>query len=206
MNSRGWDIALAVVFLAAAVFALAWWIPNDTETGVLYEDRYSVEIGDAMAPTVLAIAIALVSLAIGISAVLRRDKPRHEPNGESHAEQDVPDSTIGLTAGNSLAISVLAAICAVSMALMVWSGPALVAIIQWFGSDIDSYRHVSDTPPYKYTGFVTGGLFMVFSLICWVEGRFSWRAAAIAAATVLALIMVYDLPFDSLLLPPNGSL
>lgn len=203
MSSRRWDIALAVVFLAAATVALAWWIPNDTETGVLYEDRYSVEIGDAMAPTMVAIAIALVSLAIGIGAFLRRDKSPGEPEGASREESS---DRVGVSTENAITIVVLAAICAVSMALMIWSGPALVVITQWFGSSVESYRHVSDTPPFKYSGFVSGGLFMVFSLICWVEGHFSWRAVAIAAATVLALILVYDLPFDSLLLPPNGSL
>ncbi len=46
---------------------------------------------------------------------------------------------------------------------------------------------------------------MVFGLISLVEHRLSWRRAGAALLAVAALIVVYDLPFDDLLLPPNGD-
>ena len=88
---------------------------------------------------------------------------------------------------------------------MTWAGPALVELLNSLGVTDKSYRQLSDTVPYKYTGFALGGFVMVFGLIAWVQGRPSWRAAAVAAGMVVFLIAIYDIPFDSLLLPPNGS-
>ena len=50
-----------------------------------------------------------------------------------------------------------------------------------------------------------GGFFLVFSLISWVQQEITLRAAGIAAGMVLILIFAYDVPFDTLLLPPNGG-
>ena len=82
---------------------------------------------------------------------------------------------------------------------------AEVKRLQALGADLPEYRLLIDTVPYKYIGFACGGFLMVFGLISWVEGRPSRKAAMIAIGAVIALIIVYDVPFDSLLLPPNGS-
>jgi len=39
-----------------------------------------------------------------------------------------------------------------------------------------------------------------------MEGRMRWRTLIISILAVLFLIIVYDLPFENLLLPPNGDL
>jgi hypothetical protein len=47
---------------------------------------------------------------------------------------------------------------------------------------------------------------MVFGLISMMEGRMRWRTLIISILAVIFLIIVYDLPFENLLLPPNGDL
>ncbi|MDP7426160.1 MAG: hypothetical protein QF394_12185, partial [Rhodospirillales bacterium] len=59
--------------------------------------------------------------------------------------------------------------------------------------------------PYKYLGYVLGGFFMVFGLIRVVENRFSASAAWASIIAVLVLTILYDVPFENLLLPPNGD-
>lgn len=90
----------------------------------------------------------------------------------------------------------------VSLAVMRYAGPLLVTLI---GDEGVSYRLLRDTPPWKYIGFVAGGVLLITSLISRVERRFRFRFLLIGIAAVVVLIAVYDLPFDDLLLPPNGD-
>ena len=62
------------------------------------------------------------------------------------------------------------------------------------------YRPLRDDPPWKYIGFVAGGALLIFSLNALVE-----RRLALAIAIALALALAWDLPFEDLLLPPNGD-
>ncbi len=55
------------------------------------------------------------------------------------------------------------------------------------------------------SGFGFGGFGMVAALVAYVEGRFSWRATAAGCVAVLLIIAIYDLPFEDLILPPNGD-
>ena len=100
----------------------------------------------------------------------------------------------------------MALILIVSLLLMRWGGPLAVSALQIIGADLPEYRLLSATVPYKYIGFALGGFVLVAGLISWIEGRLSWRATLIAFGAVIGLILVYDVPFNSLLLPPNGSL
>jgi len=38
-----------------------------------------------------------------------------------------------------------------------------------------------------------------------MEGRLRWRILIISLLAVLILMLIYDLPFKNLLLPPNGD-
>lgn len=196
MNSRYWNLGIALLFLAASVFALAWWIPNDVETGVIVKERRSIVVGDAMAPTMVAIGILIVSLALGLGALLRRSVRR---------EDDIVEYTIGLTSENIMSVATAAGILIVSLACMVWAGPVTVNALQALGAEVPDYRLLIDTVPYKYIGFALGGFILVAGLIAWIEGRVRPRALLTAVAAVVMLIVVYDVPFDTLLLPPNGS-
>ena len=83
---------------------------------------------------------------------------------------------------------------------MRWAGPALAGLLTDEG-----YRPLRDTAPWKYLGFLVGGSGMIAAMISLVEGRISRRAVLIGLVAAVALILVYDLPFDDLLLPPNGD-
>ena len=69
----------------------------------------------------------------------------------------------------------------------------------------DEYRLLRDTVPWKYVGFASGGFVIVAGASSVVEGRFSRSAALAGIVAVLLIIALYDLPFDDLLLPPNGD-
>lgn len=192
MQTRHWNIAIGLLFIVLSLVTLIWWIPNDIETGVIFEEFRDVNIGDAMAPTASALAVLIFSIALVISSFL--------PGSSDSAEHD-----IGVSAANSKNILSIAAIVLAGLLVMVWAGPVLVAIMQAAGSDIKEYRLLINTVPHKYTGFALGGFLLVAGLISWIEGRVTWQALATAAGAVIALIVVYDLPFDTLLLPPNGE-
>ena len=67
------------------------------------------------------------------------------------------------------------------------------------------YRVLRATAPWKYLGFALGGTVMTFGLIALSQHRPSWRLAALAFVATLVIALLYDLPFDNLLLPPNGD-
>lgn len=195
MQGRYWNLCIGLVFCVFSLFSLLWWIPGDTETGVLVEDRYSIEIGDAMAPTMVAFGILFISLSLIAGAVFQRGA----------APADAGEGNIGLSLENMKNMGVAALLIMTSLALMIWCGPLVVSLLQVLGADVPEYRLLSAAVPYKYIGFASGGFVLVFGLISWIEGKMSWRAAAAATGAVVALILIYDVPFDSLLLPPNGS-
>ena len=152
-------------------------------------------IGDAMAPTVVAIGILLVSIGLIFTSIFVR----------ATGNEDAMETATGLTKSNMASSLVMGALTILSLAIMVWAGPLIVNALNWFGFEVKSYRLLVDTVPYKYIGFAAGGFLMVFSLISWVEGRPTVKAGLTAIAAVVAIILVYDVPFDNLLLPPNGS-
>ncbi|MEM6465129.1 MAG: hypothetical protein AAF679_01305, partial [Pseudomonadota bacterium] len=91
-------------------------------------------------------------------------------------------------------------VCVVSLALMRALGPMVTELVS-----TQEYRILRDTAPWKYIGFAAGGLVLVTGLISVVERRFSLRALAIGVFAVTMVIVLYDLPFEDLLLPPNGD-
>lgn len=195
MQNQKWNVGLGLLFAAASIVTLVWWIPNDVESGVLVQDRYSVEVGDALAPTAVVVGILFVSLAEAVSAMFFRKTEGlgvHEPG-------------LGLTSANLTSLAIMAAVLIVSLGLMVWLGPLTVSALQSMGVDIKPYRQLTDTVPHKYIGFAAGGFVLVLSLIWWIEGHIKKRTVFTAIGAVIFLIVAYDVPFDSLLLPPNGG-
>jgi len=59
--------------------------------------------------------------------------------------------------------------------------------------------------PWKYLGYLLGGTLLIAGVVAWIERGVRWRSVVLAFGVVLALAMLYDLPFDDLLLPPNGD-
>jgi len=188
MRIDRWTVGLAGFFALLAAVMLFVWIPNDIETGVVEVYRRQVNIGDSMAPTVAAVALLVVSLLMGVFSFFR-------PLASSAAPLDQRSFSFLARIGGVIVLSLV---------IMTYAGPLLVAIVNLFG-DVGIYRHLKDDLPYKYAGFVLGGLSMVAGVIMVVENKLSRHSLWIAAAAVLALIVIFDLPFDDILLPPNGD-
>ena len=179
------DSLLGLLCIAFALLLIAVWVPLDTETGIIEKVRRHLALGDALAPTVAGLFILVGGLMLALQAA--------------------PDSAKAITSRNLAFLARLLVLLIASTVLMRWSGPlAVTASNALTGGDL-SYRLLRDTVPWKYIGFVLGGMTLVAGLVTLVEQRLTWRTLAIALAAVLVLIALYDLPFDDLLLPPNGD-
>ena len=174
------DGLLALVFIVASIVVLIAWIPNDIETGLIEKMRRQVRIGDMMLPVV-----ALGFVIVGSLMTLARP------------QMDTPR----LSQANVIFLAKLIGAMAIGLLLMRWVGPIAVEIFTADGE----YRVLRDERPWKYLGFVVGGTGLVMGLMALMEGRLSWRGVVVGLCAVVALIAIYDLPFDDLLLPPNGD-
>lgn len=178
MRNLSASTALGLGCIAFALILAFIWIPLDTDTGLAERSRGRYVVGDSLAPTLAAVFI----LVSGLMLVFER-----------HAVDPSPSRQ------NILFIAAIIGIGILGILIMRWAGPLLAGLA---GED---YRLLRDTVPWKYTGFGLGGGAMVFGMIAFVEERPSWRALWIALAAVAGIILLYDLPFDDILLPPNGD-
>jgi len=176
------NIYLGLGCVAFALLTAFVWVPLDSDTGLIEQVRRRVAIGDALAPTIAAGFVGLGGLILLVS--------------ERRAEQQP-----ALKLENVLFIFAFLCCLAVALTLMRWAGPLAAALF----SDAESYRLLRDTAPWKWIGFGIGGAGLVAVLISAVERRFTWRALLIGLAFAALLICIFDLPFDDLLLPPNGD-
>ena len=192
MWSDRFTVGLSAFFLAGSTLALFFWFPNDIETGVVETFRRRTTIGDAMAPTVVMVGILISSILMGISSIFEGRK------GNNNGDVDLDRRSFTLL----FRVGVVAGI---ALILMVYSGPLLVELSNFYTGENTTYRHLKATAPYKYTGYFLGGLFLVAGLIRVVENQFSGNTLWISLAAVISFIIFYDFPFDNLLLPPNGD-
>ncbi|MGB0505937.1 MAG: hypothetical protein ACPGGK_07040 [Pikeienuella sp.] len=175
------DVILGLVAFALGIAIILFWAPLGSDSGIAEKIRGRWSIGDALAPTVAGVSILLAGLWLAISgAVSASAKP-------------------GLNAANTRYLLGLFAILLISLTIMRYAGPALVAIT---GGE---YRLLRDTVPFKYIGFVLGGGGMIFALMSLIEGAITAKRLALGMAIALGLALAYDLPFEDLLLPPNGD-
>ena len=177
------NLILAIVVVIFAALVVFVWIPIDVESGIFEKVRRRYEIGDAFAPT-----LAVGLLGVGGLMLL--------------VESLQFSSTVSLSLRSLKFVAVLLASFAAFTSLLVWTGPLLVSLIADTGSE---YRLLRDTIPWKYSGYLVGGTFLISALISLMEHRVRWQSVAIAVTAVVAMILLYDLPFDDLLLPPNGD-
>ncbi len=192
MQKAPWTVGLAIFFSLASLLTLFVWIPLDIETGVIETFRRRVTIGDAMAPTIMAVAILVVSVVMGILTVF-------EPaENSSDVKEDLDKQSFVFLARLVIVVSI-------GLVLMVYLGPMVVDLINTLGGEIGSYRNLRATYPYKLIGYVFGGFVLIFGIISVVENRFSMNGALVSIIAVVVITMLYELPFDNLLLPPNGA-
>lgn len=172
---------LGIVCIAAALLALFVWIPLDIETGLVEKVRRQVQIGDSLLPTLACGFVFVGGLLLLIS-------PAHD--GSNRLSRD-----------NLQFLLTLLLLLAFAILVMRWLGPVLV----WVLTEDSTYRILRDTAPWKHLGFVAGGTLLVAGIMALVEGRLTFRGVLIGLLATLSLIAVYDLPFEDLLLPPNGD-
>ena len=192
MQKAPWTVGLAIFFSLASLLTLFVWIPLDIETGVIETFRRRVTIGDAMAPTIMAVAILVVSVVMGILAVFQ------PAENSSDVKEDLDKQSFVFLARLVIVVSI-------GLVLMVYLGPMVVDLINTLGGEIGSYRNLRATYPYKLIGYVVGGFVLIFGIISVVENRFSMNGALVSIIAVVVITMLYEVPFDNLLLPPNGT-
>ena len=180
MRNLSTSTALGLCCIAFALLIVFLWVPFDTETWLVERKRGRFIVGDSLAPT-LAGSFILLS---GVLLVLERRE--HDP---------------GPTRENLVFVAAMIGIGAIGILLMRWAGPAITALV----AGGEEYRLLRDTVPWKYLGFAAGGAVIVFGMIAFVEERPTFRAFCIAVLAVAGIILLYDVPFEDVLLPPNGD-
>ncbi|NKB61751.1 MAG: hypothetical protein GKR95_24805 [Gammaproteobacteria bacterium] len=180
------DTVIGIVCVVGALCIGFIWIPLDVETGLIEKVRSRKEIGDSFAP---AIATTLLFVS---GLMMLMDSFKHPP------------ITL-LTSSNVKYVFMMIVIGIIAMMLMRWVGPLTVMLPGVFDSSFSGYRPLRDTLPWKYLGYLAGSTFWITILICLSERRFRWRRLVLAFGVSLACAMFYDLPFDDLVLPPNGN-
>lgn len=186
MRKSNVNLILGAVTLAFALMVIFVWIPLDTQTGLVEKVRRQVTIGDALAPTIAAGFLVVGGLLLVVTERNAPDQPQVSPK----------DVLFGLCVVLAVTVSVL---------VMRYAGPAVLGIWNLATGGETEYRLLRDTAPWKYIGFVLGGSLMITTLISMVEGRVRARTVLIALICVAVMAAIYDLPFDDLLLPPNGD-
>lgn len=174
------DAVLGALVLAFGLFIVFVWAPLDSATGIAEKVRGRWTIGDALAPTVAGALLAVAGAAL-LGGVLRRTTP----------------AALGLS--NLRFLAVFAGCIALALAIMRFAGPLAAELT------VGDYRPLRDEAPWKYIGFVSGGGFLIFSLISLMERRLRFGRLVLAFAVALGLALICDLPFEDLLLPPNGD-
>ncbi len=176
-------IGSGAVLLALA--GLFLWIPQDTGTGLIVRVRRQVSIGDALAPT-----IAFTLMAIG-GVLLLIEQRKH--------------SSSEVTLAPFLHTGSLVAVIVLGLLFMRHAGPGFLRVAEWFGATETEYRLLRETFPWKYIGYFLGGVTVIGGMASLSAGRLQARTVLIAVAVTIVLISLVDVPFDDLLLPPNGD-
>lgn len=174
------DVILGALALLFGCFIIFYWAPFDSDTGLAEKVRGRWSIGDALAPTVAGVVIAATGAFIALGGVMR-------------------GAEATLSARNFAYLAAFLAIVIAGFLTMRHTGP-LVA-----GAFGEEYRLLRDERPWKYIGFVLGGGGMVFGLMALAEGRVQAKRLALALVIAAGLALMYDLPFEDLIMPPNGD-
>jgi len=182
------DFTIGMLSVIFGLFLFFVWIPNDVETDVIEKVRFQTRIGDSLAPSIAAFIIFFSGIVLTVQSLFK-------------------DGHVEFSGGNVKYIFLLLSIMVVSINLMHWSGYLIVELLKNSGlmDEATSYRVLRDTAPWKYIGFVLGGAFFSFTLTCMMERAVRWKSFIISLLAIAVLIIIYDVPFDNILLPPNGD-
>ena len=178
------DIWLGLLILAFALISIFLWIPLDSETGFIEKVRNRYIIGDSFAPTLASILMALS--ALNMIVIVKSGK--HD---------------FDLTAARSLFFFMM--IFAGCLVLMRYAGPATISVIDLFTTQDWTYRLLRGTLPYRYIGFLIGGTTLIAGLGWFMDGQISRRIIIRSFIIAFLVAAVFDLPFEDIILPPNGD-
>ena len=171
------DKLLAIFFILAAILIIFIWVPMDTGSGLVEKVRRKYTIGDALAPSVAGVILLIGGLILWLR----------------------PSTDESITRQHMLWMTCLFGVFTVSLLSMRYAGPAAAMLL---GVE---YRPLRATPPWHYIGFLIGGTILIGGLTGLVERRLSANHFIIGFVASLVVAMLYDLPFDDLILPPNGD-
>ena len=191
MQTQRADRWLAVLMLLLSLIGIFYWVPNDSGSGLVIAQRGQLRLGDALAPT---LAFALLGCASLLLFFQRGDTAPARG-----------DTFKGTWWQHTVHLIQVLAVVGLSFWLMRWSATFVVGAIDSLCQCDLSYRALRATRPWNYIGFVVGGSVLVAGLMAMAQRRLSWRQLGIVLGVVIAMAMFYDLPFEHLLLPPNGD-
>lgn len=179
------DSILGACLLACALLTLFIWIPQDIDTGLIERVRRRNVIGDALGPSFAMILIALASMSLMRSG---RKTPLLQNQTGLH-----------LKLGFYIATFVIA------LLVMRYLGPALVSLVDMATASELNYRNLRNVWPLKYVGYVAGGTILQCAFSHFMDSGLTKRRVLLFAAISLMIALFFDLPFEDILLPPNGD-
>lgn len=174
---------------AAVAVALLLWlvvIPAGAPGELIEVVRRRARIGDAAMPALAALFIALGG---GVLVFERGGPP---------ILRTVP-----------VWPTLFAAVVAAASLAFLYVGDALVALMRNVRPDLAEFRSLRTTLPWAWAPFVIGGAIVVAPLVIASEGLHvrRWLAAfAYGAVVALAIAAFLTLPFEDVLIPPQGDL
>lgn len=180
-----WDLGFGLAVLGFGLLALFVWFPNDIRGGFIERSPAGKpEPGDTFFPVLLIGGMMVLGAVQVVRALLIPSKASET-----------------LDAGNLKFLAVFLLIFGIGIVLMRWTGPILV-----WAFDVGSYRNLSDTIPWKYLGYIVGGLWMGLCTISWIERRVQVKSLLIVCAMLVVLILIFDIALGTVRLPPNADL
>ena len=180
------NTVIGVLVLLFAVLCVFVWIPLDTQSGLIEKVRGRQAIGDALAPT-----LACGFLIFGGVMLLLFERNATDQPTVSRAQAGFIARMVGVIVFGIL--------------VMRWTGPALAELVSLFRPEPIENRLLRGTAGGRHVGFVLGGVIIVAGMITIVEHKFTRRALLTALIAVSLFIAIFDIPFEDLLLPPNGD-
>lgn len=179
------DILLAACLFIATMAALFIWVPLDIDTGLVERVRRRNVIGDALGPVTALILIAIAALALVREG---RTAPRFVNKGKWH-----------------LVFGFYVALFGITLFVMRYLGPWMISAVDMFIAADLNYRNLRNIWPLKYLGYVTGGTIMLCALSHFMDQSLTRKRALLFLAITFAIALFFDLPFEDILLPPNGD-
>ena len=179
------DRLLGALLLFLALASLIFWFPADIDTGLVENVRRRNVIGDSLAPT-------LAMILIGLSALSLIRQSSGDEIVSSHGKWH-----------RHFVFFIIVLICI--LLLMRYTGPIVIPIVNSFGDGDLTYRNLRNIRPLKYLGYVAGGTLLLCSFSHFMDKSLTRKRAFLFFGISITIALFFDLPFEDILLPPNGD-